>query len=121
MKHKLYHHIAHHAVGKFIGFIAALWASGLVSAFFERKSSQNLWGVDSEKAVLDSETYKMIESSLSVMIGFIVLLFVDYLVETKKHVALWNYCKGKMPVVRAEIVKYVMKGKNEINSRLKMK
>lgn len=121
MKHKLYHHIVHHAIGKFIGFIAALWASGLVSAFFEKKSSRNLWGVDSEKAVLDSDTYKTIESSLSVMIGFIVLLFVDYLVETKKHISLWNYLVRKMPVVRAEVTKYIMKGKSGINSRLKMK
>lgn len=121
MKHKLYHHIVHHAVGKFIGFMTALWASGLVSAFFEKKSSQNLWGVSSEKAVLDSETYKLIESSLSVMIGFSVLLFVDYLVETKKHIVFWNYCKAKMPVVKAEVVKYVMKGKNGIDSRFKIK
>jgi len=106
MKSKLVHNIIHHAVGKFLGFIAALWASGLVSAFFERKSSKNLWGVSGEKTALSSETYHKIEACLSVIIGFIVLLFVDYLIETKKHIALWEQVKKLSPIVVREGKRY---------------
>lgn len=119
MKHSLIHHAKHHLIGKFIGFMAALWASGLVSAFFEKKSSRNLWGIAGQKAAVSSDTYKAIESSLSVIIGFIALLFVDYLVETKKHILFWNFLKSKAPLLRAEMQAYFIKGKNQIQSRLR--
>lgn len=108
MKNKLVHNIIHHAIGKFLSFIAALWASGLVSAFFEKKSSQNLWGISSEKSVLSGDAYHAIQSTLTVIIGFIVLLFVDYLIETKKHIALWEKTKQMSPVVVAETKRYFL-------------
>ena len=126
MKSKLAHNIIHHAVGKFLTFIAALWASGFVSAFFEKKSAQNLWGVGGEKSVISSDTYHAIQSSLSVIIGFIVLLIADYLIETKKHIALWEKLKKIFPVVLAETKRYFILSLSEskkyisaVNSYLK--
>lgn len=119
MNKSLIHHAKHHLVGKFISFIAALWASGLVSAFFEKKSSKNLWGISGDKAAISSDTYQAIESSISIIIGFAALLFVDYLIETGKHIVFLNFIKSKAPFVQAEIQKFIAKTNTVIKARLK--
>jgi type III secretory pathway component EscU len=83
MKVKIYRHVINHFVAQLVGFIAALWAADFVSVLFERKNQKNLWGLTGSKPVLSVSTYQTLELVVSVSIGFIVLLLIDYFFEKK--------------------------------------
>jgi hypothetical protein len=58
--------------GNLLGFIVGMWATGLVSQFFETRSIHNLFGFRAKKTVIDKETFAWLEWSASVIVGFIV-------------------------------------------------
>lgn len=116
MKKKLTKYILSQAVSKFMSFITGMWASGLVSAFFDRKNSENLWGLQGDKKVLNSESYQMVENILAILIGFMVLLLVDYIIETKKHVLVWEKAQKRFPVFVDETKRYISLSNEHVRS-----
>jgi hypothetical protein len=58
--------------GNLLGFIVGMWATGLVSQFFETRSIHNLFGFRAKKTVIDKTTFAWLEWSASVIVGFIV-------------------------------------------------
>lgn len=108
MKKKILKHIINQGTSRFMGFIMGLWASRLTATFFDKKNAENLWGLNAEKTVLNSETYTMIETITSVLIGFFVLLLVDHILESKKHKLVWETIQKHKPVVIYETKRYII-------------
>lgn len=71
LKSTLYY-IFDKATGTFMGFVAAMAATSIVSHFFTTKSIRNLWGLTAKKTVIDKDTFSGLEWIFSVLIGFIV-------------------------------------------------
>lgn len=87
---KILRYVYDEAIGRFLGFIIAFSASGLVSRFFETRSFKNLWGITAKKKVISKEAFENYEWIASVAIGFIVLeLYNKYLKDSiDKYIAL---------------------------------
>jgi hypothetical protein len=84
------------AIGRFLGFIIAMSASGLVSKFFETRSFRNLWGITAKKKVISKESFENYEWIASVVIGFIVLeLYNTYLKESIEKYAAIGFRKTR--------------------------
>jgi hypothetical protein len=58
--------------GTFSGFLIGMWASGLVSHFFETKSFKNLWGLTAKKTLVSKNTFGYLEWFAAALIGYIV-------------------------------------------------
>lgn len=108
MKKKIIKHIINQGISRFMGFVMGLWASRLTATFFDKKNAENLWGLTAEKTVLNSENYNMIEMIISVMIGFCVLLIVDFILESKKHIVLLEKIQKHSPIIVYETKRYLI-------------
>lgn len=86
--------------GNFMGFLAGLSASSLVSNFFEKKSIRNLWGLSSKKTVVDKETFSNLEWVVSLIIGFIVFEIMTRVV--KEKIDNW------LPIYRRKIYRLIV-------------
>jgi hypothetical protein len=69
--------------GRMFGFIVGMWATTIVSHFFETRSFHNLWGITSKKTVVDKDTFAHLEWVASVIIGFFVFEVVHKIVKEK--------------------------------------
>jgi hypothetical protein len=87
--------------GNLLGFIVGMWATGLVSQFFETRSLHNLFGFRSKKTLVDKTTFAWLEWSASVIVGFIVFEIVQKVVMEKVN-ELWPVYG---PSVKASIKK----------------
>ena len=93
---KILRYLYDEAIGRFLGFIIAMSASGLVAKFFETRSFKNLWGITARKKVISKETFENYEWIASVIIGFIVLeLYNKYLKESIEKYASIVFAKTK--------------------------
>lgn len=70
-------------IGRFAGFIIGMWATKVVSIFFEKKGIHNLWGLTAKRKVLDKDTFENIEWLVSVIIGFIVYEIISRFIKEK--------------------------------------
>ena len=70
-------------IGRFTGFIIGMWATKVVSIFFEKRGINNLWGLTAKKKVLDKITFENIEWIVSLVIGFIVYEIISRFIKDK--------------------------------------
>src|SRR6185437_15259946 len=70
-------------IGWFTGFIIGMWATNVVSIFFEKRGIKNLWGLTAKRKVLDKDTFEHIEWIVSVVIGFIVYEIISRFIKDK--------------------------------------
>ncbi len=57
--------------GNFFAFLSGMSAANLVSMFFEKRGMANLWGLTARKHVIDKDTFRFLEWTCSLVIGFI--------------------------------------------------
>ncbi|MES2592631.1 MAG: hypothetical protein V4608_12165 [Bacteroidota bacterium] len=84
------------AVGNLVGFIVGMWVVTTFShEVLERKSIKNLFGLAGRKKVVVDEIPHWLQSTLSILIGFIVLELINHFFRTKKYLLLWTLIKKK--------------------------
>ncbi|HEY0029942.1 MAG TPA: hypothetical protein VGC65_04235 [Bacteroidia bacterium] len=82
------------AIGNLIGFIVGMSVTNLFSHYVtERRGLSNLFGLAGRKKVVVNDAPEWVQWSLSVIVGFIALEFVNHLIQNKKHVIVWSYIK----------------------------
>jgi hypothetical protein len=87
--------VMNQALGNLIGFIVGLSVTHLFSHHvMERRSMHNLFGIAGRKQVVVNDMPAWIQWSISVIVGFIALEFVNHLVQNQKHLLVWDYLKG---------------------------
>jgi ferric-dicitrate binding protein FerR (iron transport regulator) len=87
--------VMNQALGNLIGFIVGLSVTHLFSHHvMERRSVHNLFGIAGRKEVVVNDMPAWIQWSLSVIVGFIALEFVNHLIQNQKHLIVWDYFKG---------------------------
>lgn len=72
-----------------IGWIIGLLAAKLTGYFFTERGWQNLWGLATSKTAVSSTTFGLLEFTTEVVVGFMVLTFINKVV-MKKLLALNN-------------------------------
>ncbi|MEO6305350.1 MAG: hypothetical protein ABIP51_19470, partial [Bacteroidia bacterium] len=89
--------LVNQAIGNFIGFVIGLSVTHLFSHYaLERRGLKNLFGITGRKKVIVSDVPEWIQWTLSVIVGFIALEFVNYFIETKKHKTIYLYLKSQI-------------------------
>ncbi|MBP6828209.1 MAG: hypothetical protein KA165_16715 [Saprospiraceae bacterium] len=64
-----------------VGYLAGLWASSLVSKFFVKKGLVNIWGLTAKREALSKDDYGWLLFVASYLIGLIVMVSVNYLMQ----------------------------------------
>jgi hypothetical protein len=67
--------------GNFIGFIVGTSAASFVSTFFETRKLTNLFGFTARKPIVSGETFRYLEWSCALVIGFIAFVIVNLVKE----------------------------------------
>ena len=67
--------------GNFLGFVVGTLAARLVSTFFETRKVSNLWGLTARKTIVSGHTYRVLEWSCALVVGFIVFVVVNNFVK----------------------------------------
>ena len=67
--------------GNFLGFVVGTFAARLVSAFFETRKVSNLWGLTARKTIVSGGTFRFLEWSCALIVGFIAFELVNNLVK----------------------------------------
>jgi hypothetical protein len=69
--------------GHFLGFIVGTSATSFVSTFFDTRKLSNLWGLTARKTIVSRETFRFLEWSCALVVGFIAFEIVNNLVKEK--------------------------------------
>ncbi|MCW3084695.1 MAG: hypothetical protein JWP12_2061 [Bacteroidetes bacterium] len=94
---KIQNFILNQAIGNFIGFVIALSVTRMFSHYVtERRNIHNLFGLAGRKKIVVNDTPEWLQWILSAVVGFIVLEFVNHLIQTKQHMLAWNYIKNRL-------------------------
>lgn len=84
------------AVGNFIGFVVGMWITTLFSHYvLERKSIKNLFGLGKRKQIEVNTIPEWLQGLLVIIIGFVVMELINHFFQTKKHLAVWDFIRGK--------------------------
>ena len=67
-----------------IGWVLGILSVQIVLTFFEEKGMMNLWGVWSDKVVVEESTLSIIEWLTSAIIGYIVMTLINNLIAKLK-------------------------------------
>ena len=81
---KFFLHLAKEIFNFGIGWIFGLFATQLVLLFFEERDFSNLWGLWSNKIIVQESTLTIIEWITSAVIGYIVMMRVNKIIEKLK-------------------------------------
>lgn len=93
-KKKIQNFIVNQVLGNFVGFVVGVSATHFFTHHvLEKKGLNNLFGFSKRKTVLVNDIPVWLQWTLSVVVGFIVLEFINYLIKTKRHLFVWNYIK----------------------------
>jgi len=85
------------ALGNLVGFAIALLVSNSFTHYVtERRGLKNLFGLVGRKKVLVNDMPEWFQYGISVLLGFFVLEFINHFFESKKHILVWNFIKGKI-------------------------
>lgn len=89
--------------GHFLGFIVGTLAARLVSTFFETRKVSNLWGLTARKTVVSGGTFRFLEWSCALVVGFIAFEVVNNLVKEKlvKRISSFIRDRGLMNALEA--------------------
>ena len=83
-------------MGNLIGFVIGMAVTNLFShQVLEKKSIKNLFGLTKRKEILVNDIPEWLQFSISVLAGFIVLELINHMIETKKHMVIWNFIKNR--------------------------
>jgi hypothetical protein len=77
--------IAGEALNLSVGYLAGLSASMLVNKFFVKKGLVNLWGLAAKRDALKKDTYEWVMFIASYLIGLIVMILVNYLLQRLRN------------------------------------
>jgi hypothetical protein len=92
---KIKEFIGKQALGNLVGYIIGLSVTHSFTHYFrERRGINNLFGLAGRKKVVVNDIPIWMQWTISVVVGFIVLEFINYSIQTKKHVLIWNYLKN---------------------------
>lgn len=92
------------ALGNLVGFTIGMWVTTSFSHFvLERRNIKNLFGLAGRKKVAVNDIPEWMQNGIAILAGFIVLEIINHFFQTKKHVVIWVYLKGK----------FYTKGENE--------
>lgn len=84
-------------LGNLVGFAVGVMITNSFTHYVtERRSVKNLFGLAGRKKVLVNDTPEWIQYGLSILLGFIVLEVINHFFESKKHIRIWNFIKGKI-------------------------
>lgn len=82
-------------LGNFVGFVVAMGVTNYFSHYvLEKRSFKNLFGLAGRKKVSVNDIPEWMQYGLSIIIGFIVLEYINYALQAKKHTLVWNYIKN---------------------------
>jgi hypothetical protein len=76
-------YLANSLSGSLLGFLVGMWATKLVSGFFETRNIYNLFGLKARKALISKEAFENMEWLISIIIGFFVFEIFDKIVKEK--------------------------------------
>lgn len=77
--------------GSLLGFLVGMWATKLVSGFFETRNIYNLFGLKAKKALISKAAFENMEWVISIIIGFFVFEIFDKIVKEKLNQAVPVY------------------------------
>jgi len=81
MAKKVTHFLAGEIINLSVGYLAGLTASNLVSRYFVKKGLVNLWGLAAKREAVNKDTYEWMMFGASYLIGLIVMLVVNQLMQ----------------------------------------
>ena len=85
------------AIGNLVGFAVAMFVSNSFTHYAtERRNIKNLFGLAGRKKVVVNDMPEWFQYGVALILGFIVLEFINHLIETKKHILVWNFIKSKI-------------------------
>lgn len=85
------------AIGNLVGFAIALLVSNSFTHYVtERRSIKNLFGLAGRKKVVVNDMPEWFQYGVSLLLGFLVLEFINYFFESKKHIMIWDFIKAKI-------------------------
>jgi hypothetical protein len=95
------------ALGRFTAFAIGMWVTTLFSHnVLEKRSLTNFFGLAGRKQVVVNSIPEWLQTSIAILIGFLVLEYINHLFETKKHLILWTYLHktyGKMRISKQRV------------------
>ncbi len=84
------------ALGNLVGFTIGMWVTSSFSHYvLERRNLKNLFGLAGRKKVAVNDIPEWMQNGIAILAGFIVLEIINHFFQTKKHVVIWVYLKGK--------------------------
>ena len=89
-------YLANSLSGSLLGFLVGMWATKLVSGFFETRNIYNLFGLKAKKALISKEAFENMEWVISIIIGFFVFEIFDKIVKEKLNQAVPAYYRQVM-------------------------
>jgi hypothetical protein len=87
--------------GTFTGFLVGMWATGIVTHFFETRSIRNLWGLTAKKTLVSKHTFGMLEWIASALVGYFVFEIVVRIVR--------NYVGPRLFTLRFTIFRWIIR------------
>jgi hypothetical protein len=87
--------------GTFTGFLVGMWATGIVTHFFETRSIRNLWGLTARKTLVSKHTFGILEWIASALVGYFVFEIVVRVVK--------NYVSPRLSTLRFAIFRWIIR------------
>lgn len=85
------------AIGNLVGFAVGMLVSNSFTHYVtERRSIKNLFGLAGRKKVVVNDMPEWFQYGVSLLLGFLVLEFINYFFESKKHIMIWDFIKAKI-------------------------
>ena len=89
--------ITKQALGNIIGIAVGLWVSKTFThSVLERRSLNNLFGLGHRKTTIVNEIPYWLQTTISILVGYIALEIVHYFLKSKQFIALWKMIQKKL-------------------------
>ena len=91
--------IVQQSLGNLVGFIVGMWVSTTFTHhILERRSIHNLFGILRRKKVLVNDIPHWLQTTISILIGFLVLELINYFFQNKLYLLVWKYIKRTIKI-----------------------
>lgn len=92
--------VINQALGNFVGFVVGMSVTQLFTHHvLEKRGFNNLFGLAGRKKVVVNDIPEWLQWTISAIVGYIALEYINHLVQTKKHIRVWNYVKKRLAPV----------------------
>lgn len=89
--------ITKQALGNIIGIAVGLWVSKTFThSVLERRNIHNLFGLGHRKTTIVNEIPQWLQTTISILVGYIALEMVHYFLQSKQFIALWKMMKKNL-------------------------